>query len=123
MADSNKLSRFSRGKFYSTIIDPNTNETVLDIMSFKFSDLFNFIKDKSAIVYTITEAEEYQADLISFNNYGTEQYWWIVCLVNKITDPLTQLYAGKVLAIPDLGDVEEFYQLQRSTNKNTIVNI
>lgn len=36
---------------------------------------------------------------ISFNAYGTIELWWLVCLVNKIYNPIIQPEVGTVLKI------------------------
>jgi len=124
MASSKFLNRFSRGNFYGSVVDPN-GRTIIDPINFSFSEFYNFIKDKEALIHRVTEDQEAMPDLISFINYNSENYWWIICFINKISDPLTELPPGKILGIPLLNDIEEYFQIQRSKNNSNgqIVNI
>ena len=51
-------------------------------------------------VTIISNALAGRADLISFYSYGTVDYWWLICLVNEIDDPLQGLPSGKQIKIP-----------------------
>ena len=52
-------------------------------------------------------------DLISFEVYGTVRYWWIICIVNKIMDPLQGIAEGDLLKIPHILDIGDFYRQYR----------
>lgn len=41
-------------------------------------------------------------DSIAFDVYGNSKYWWIIAMMNDITDPFTEFYKGRSLLIPDL---------------------
>lgn len=60
--------------------------------------------------YRVTASDEYQADLVSYRVYGTEVYWWIICIANKISNPLTELVQGLVIKIPSILDIKAFYK-------------
>ena len=38
-------------------------------------------------------------DNISFKFYNTPQLWWVICIVNNITNPFEDIYPGKALRI------------------------
>jgi len=43
---------------------------------------------------------ENRADLIALAAFGSEKLWWLICSVNGIIDPMTELIAGKQINIP-----------------------
>ena len=51
-------------------------------------------------IYVMPQAEESRLDLISALFYGTPQLWWIIALVNNITDPIVGAPPGTALRIP-----------------------
>ena len=44
-------------------------------------------------------------DLLSFEEYDTEQYWWIIALINNIIDPFN--YETKEIKLPNISDLLE----------------
>jgi hypothetical protein len=104
---------YNRANFYQT----QTNEggvVSTDPVSFSFREFFEFMRDKTVKQRRIAESEEGAPDLISYQEYGDEQYWWVIMYINKIQDPINDLTAGTLIAIPSLSDVEEFNQLRNS---------
>jgi hypothetical protein len=90
--------RFDLGKFmeYTDNYDPLTS---------------NFLKDLSTVrsrnIYQV-QGEEGRPDLISFNQYGDTQYWWVFALFNnKIA--WDKFAIGEVLKMPSLDAIEDFY--------------
>jgi len=59
--------------------------------------------------YYMTDDDDIgRPDLISYENYKTVQYWWLICLVNNIENPLTDITAGMRLIIPNVLDINAF---------------
>lgn len=56
--------------------------------------------------YTVTQAERGAPDLISFNVYGTEDYYWHIMAYNGIYR-YSEFVEGRVLKIPDLASLIE----------------
>ena len=52
-----------------------------------------------AIFYNITVSEKMPWTMISFNEYQTMDLWWLICLTNKIDNPLKLADIGKNLKI------------------------
>jgi len=50
--------------------------------------------------YTITKNDIGRIDLIAWKFYEEVSWWWVIALVNHITNPLTDLKIGDVLLIP-----------------------
>lgn len=66
--------------------------------------------------YRVTAADHMRPDIISFRAYGVVDFWWVICLVNGISSPLTELVDGLVLTVPNKLDIYNFqrkYRLRR----------
>lgn len=67
--------------------------------------------------YRVTSSDHMRPDIISYKVYGVVEFWWVICLVNSISSPLTDLVEGLVLTIPNKLDIYSFqrkYRLRRS---------
>lgn len=115
-------SSYNRKNFFTTQVDDD-NISSIDPVSFDFKGLFEFFKTKQVKLRRISDAEEAAPDLISFQEYGTHAYWWVILYLNKIQDPINELTAGTLIAIPSLSDVEEFRQadLSGKTRGETVI--
>lgn len=45
--------------------------------------------------------------LISYKLYKTINVWWVICLVNKISNPTLPLTTGTVFKVPSLNTIRE----------------
>lgn len=70
----------------------------------------------SYITYIVPQFAIGRIDLISYIHYETVDLWWLIAQVNDIVDPITELYMGRVLRIPAIGDYYGFY------NANSIID-
>ena len=52
--------------------------------------------------HQIQAGQEGRWDLISHKYYKTVNYWWLICLANKISDPFEILPNGSIIRIPSL---------------------
>lgn len=52
-----------------------------------------------SIFYTIQVSQKMPWTMISFNEYQTMDLWWLICLANKIDDPLRLAEVGTNLNI------------------------
>ncbi len=82
----------------------------IDELDFLQNTLSSFKIRHSRGYYRIRGDEVGQPDLISYRIYGTELYWWIICLVNQIENPLEDIEEGSIIQIPDIRDIYDFYQ-------------
>ena len=67
--------------------------------------------------YRVSSADFMRPDMVSYRVYGVVDFWWVICLVNGVTSPLTELVDGLVLTIPNKLDIYDFqrkYRLRRS---------
>ena len=56
-------------------------------------------------------------EMLSYQLYSTVDYWWILCLVNEIIDPIDDFVTGKRIVIPTLQSIEDF--LNACSNSGT----
>lgn len=91
MANFKSTSRYSRGIAAKT--RDNKNFLVL-------RRPLELTEDSSDVFITVTQEYEKRPDLVSWNAYGTSDYWWVIYEFNSIRDPLFQLKAGQILRIP-----------------------
>lgn len=52
--------------------------------------------------------QENRPDLLSYDIYGSTQYWWILMLYNDYLSP-TELTSGALVKYPSLNDLENIY--------------
>ena len=69
-----------------------------------------FVLKHEPVYYRVSSHDVAQPDLISKKLYDTERYWWIICVVNNIMNPLLDIIPGNILKIPNLLDIYEFYR-------------
>jgi hypothetical protein len=68
----------------------------------------------SYVPFLITPKYVGVPDLISYDIYGSTEYWWIICLYNGIVIVHEELFAGRTIKIPDIGQVTSW--LTRTKN-------
>ena len=95
----------NRTKFYNTTIVNSIKE-----VDFLDNALSLFEINHTPSYYRMKGEDLGQPDLLSYKLYGTEQYWWIVCLVNDIQNPFSDFEEGQILKIPSILDIHDFYQ-------------
>jgi len=79
-----------------------------DELDFLHNSLSRFEMKYPPSYYRVTDQDLMRPDMISYYNYGTVAYWWVICLVNGVHSPLTDLEVGQLLVIPHILDVYEF---------------
>jgi hypothetical protein len=52
-----------------------------------------------SVYYTISVSQKMPWTMISFNEYETLDLWWLICLINKINNPLSFAEVGQNLKI------------------------
>lgn len=55
--------------------------------------------------YTVPPSQKNRPDMIAYQLYGSEDYWWLVLWMNNLTDPFSSLNIGDTILIADLTDV------------------
>ena len=101
----------NRTDFYkkTTVVDGQTNSGI-DQFDYLYNSLSNFVMNYNPTYYQITEPDMLRLDMISFKNYGTVVYWWLIAYANEIHDPFADLYVGKLILIPNILDIYDFFK-------------
>jgi hypothetical protein len=92
-----------RSKFYQIATVDGVQE--LDFLN---NNLNKFVMNYPASYYRVSESDLMRPDMISYNNYKTVNYWWIICLVNDIYDPFNDFKVGQLITIPSVLDIYDF---------------
>jgi hypothetical protein len=58
-------------------------------------------------IHVVTSFEEHRIDLISWFEYRTTVWWWLICAAQEepIFDPIQEIVQGKLLRVPHLPNV------------------
>ena len=63
-------------------------------------DMLKSVRKYEALYYTVRISEDMTPELLAEKIYGDQDYWWIICTINKVIDPLydwvkreTEVYA------------------------------
>lgn len=80
-----------------------------------------FLLSKTS-TYTVTKKDMGRIATISYNVYGTTTLWRVLLEYNQIHDPITELYPGVVLDIPDQAQATSYLTNANNINStNTIL--
>jgi len=77
-------------------------------LDFLHNSLSGFVMQYPPAYYRVSGIDWMRPYLISVRHYDTVSFWWIIMLVNGITNPLTDLKAGMILKIPSRVDIYSF---------------
>jgi hypothetical protein len=63
-------------------------------------DMLKSVRKYEALYYTVRISEDMTPELLAEQTYGNQDYWWIICTINKVIDPFydwvkreTEVYA------------------------------
>jgi hypothetical protein len=57
------------------------------------------LPDATDRVVTVTQPLAGRLDLIAYELYGSSDFWWVLCDLNQIADPMTEIAAGTELRV------------------------
>lgn len=72
--------------------------------------------------YTVTQADIGRLPNIAVQFYGTTAPWRILCQVNQISDPISDVYPGRVLLIPSLSSIANLLNNSNTSSGSTSSN-
>ena len=110
---------------YFDITLNSKNEYDYDTLSFQFIDFRKWLKKQDPSSYkthTVNQLEQNLLDLISFEEYGTESYWWIIAIANNMLDPVNDVKYGTTLIIPTRNTIST-YIATLTKQEQTVVTI
>jgi len=50
-------------------------------------DMLKSVRKYEALYYTVRISEDMTPELLAERTYGDQDYWWIICTINKVIDP------------------------------------
>jgi hypothetical protein len=108
------MSRFNRTNFIKTeVIDDIVR---LHLVNDYFDDCFKITREVQ--YYQVERTDIQNPDLLSLKVYGVSDYWWILCMVNRIYDVWNDLIEGDIIIVPDISDIEDFYTNVKKKQRN-----
>ena len=111
----------SFGRAFSETEDRSGME-ILDLSSFRYRDIRRFIPATAFRSYQVRSDETGSPDMISYRVYGTHDYWWVICIINGVTDPFSQFPAGTVLQLPSRFSIEQYLSFRNTTRDDRTEN-
>lgn len=81
-----------------TRIDPRSGETIKDLLTLTYIDPSEY----NYIIFEVPTEYIARPDLISIDQYGSDEYTDIICKLNGISNPY-ELNEGMLLALPNAG--------------------
>lgn len=93
-----KYNRGSKMHQYDLFFDEEVGQARTGFYHSKFYD---YKRDSSDTIWTVTIQYEGRTDLISAKFYGSAKYDWIIENANYIKDPIKDIRVGKQLIIPN----------------------
>jgi len=82
--------RLHKGKPYKDLVSSRSWTTLLT----------QGLENAKYKISQVPVSMEYRPDLIADAAYGNKNLWWLVCTANNISDPTTELKAGKQIFLP-----------------------
>ena len=109
-----------RTNFIPTVVTTSNGiqQTELDVLNAAYISI-----DYSNISYNqyiVTAVTAYQLDLISYNFYGDESYWWLIAQFNRIFDPVNEIVPGKILLIPSPTQAMQLLQQKVNNQRRSL---
>jgi hypothetical protein len=98
----------NRTLFYEEAVVDDVKE-----IDFLYHNLSEFVMKYEPNYLRLAEFSIMRPDLISQRVYGTVRYWWIICSINNVQNPLEDLKVGMILKIPNRLDILDFYKQYR----------
>lgn len=107
------MSKWNRSKFYkSELVDGKQEQDLV----YNYWDLFEIRRPLR--YYSIESTDLLRPDILSVKFYGRQNFWWIVMKVNNIIDIWYDLEVGKILKVPDINDIQEFYMAVKEKKRS-----
>lgn len=91
------LNNSSQLKLFSIVNELSSNTKYLNIFRSYILNRSNLNNDSFYNLYEVDNDD--WLDTISFRVYQTPNLWWVIAIVNNISNPFEELYPGKILRI------------------------
>ena len=101
-------NKYARKNFYDVVTINDVQQ--LNYLSLQWIRFRSFIKNKNVTTFRVNNKFEWNLPRIAHEFYGNVHLWWIIAISNPILNPIEDVVIGTVLLIPNLTDIEDFYQ-------------
>jgi hypothetical protein len=90
----------AQGPYANTKITPSGYLDILEVRSVP--------AQADDATFTITTQYHHRPDLLSYDLYGTKDYWWVFAQrnINSIKDPVYDFTAGTTIKLPKKSNLE-----------------
>ena len=82
-------------------------------LDFLNHNLTGFVMRRRPLYYRVSQGDLQMPDNIAWKTYKDERLWWVICLINQINSPCSDLQVGMLLTIPDILDIYDFFRKYR----------
>ena len=98
-------------------------------------DMLKTVSQYETMYYTVTISEDQSPEKVAEQYYGNQDYWWIVCAINKVIDPFydwvmrePEVYAYTNKIYDDQDEIHhyedaEFFQYAEQNAEDTLVPV
>lgn len=111
-------SKFDRVNFQPIIVPLDGGTDYPDFLSSSYLNIVKYIT--TSRIHVVTQDEEANLQLISYNYYKTISLWWIIGMYNGIINPFFEVVAGTYINIPDLVSIETYIRNQSASQAGVI---
>lgn len=99
--------------FFSSVVVDNNGNNCSDINKGldELFDFFNQYSDNFSTQqrYLVKEDEDGYPDLVAYRSLlKSDMYWWWICFLNKVEDPIGEFGANWVYSIPSVNQIVDF---------------
>ena len=91
------LNNSSQLKLFSVANELSSNTKYLNIFRSYILNRSNLNNDSFYNLYEVDNDD--WLDTVAFKVYQTPNLWWVIAIVNNISNPFEELYPGKILRI------------------------
>jgi hypothetical protein len=98
-------------------VKDNNGKTILDPYSFYMTDINYYTRNNTGTTRMIDRGSAGAPDLISWMEYDTHDYWWLLCLVNLIMYGDKEIIPNMLMFLPRTTDIQAFIQQSVTARK------
>lgn len=89
------------------VVTIKTRSSIYQLADWLNSSYINRIPNLELQAQYVLQAQDVPfPELISFKNYGTTDFWWVLLMYNGVIDPIAEMQAGIVWGIPSYASIQ-----------------
>jgi hypothetical protein len=98
---------YSMDNYFKVVTDPNGKD-ILDPYTFLWTDFPYYLRNSDGTALRIDAALQGVPDLISWDAFGSHDFWWVISIANQMVTPDTEIVPGMNLFVPNDSDITNF---------------